>query len=150
MKMVYKPDRPDVGISVCVCRDDKVLLHKRKSQHAYGTWAFAGGHMEKWEDFTKCAIRELKEEAGEQFKTTEPVFWQAFDSQYTDEDKHVVDIVMVCQWIGGEPRVMEPDKCENWEWHSWSKLPSPLMKGLQYLVDQKLCPPLLRLSTNAV
>jgi 8-oxo-dGTP diphosphatase len=37
-------DRPKVGVGVCIVKDNKVLLGKRKNSHGDGTWAFPGGH----------------------------------------------------------------------------------------------------------
>ncbi len=40
--------------------------------------------------------------------------------------KHYVDIGIVADWKSGEPRVMEPDKREDWAWYDLEDLPSPL------------------------
>ena len=42
---------PLIGVALCIRRDNKVLLHKRKGKHAPGSWVFTGGHLEKYEDF---------------------------------------------------------------------------------------------------
>lgn len=133
------PKRPQVGIALIVRKNGKVLLHKRKGKHAHGTWAFAGGHQEKWESFEQTAIREMIEEAGP-LKVTKPVFWTAVNTMFPVENKHYVVVMMVCDWISGEPEVMEPKKCECWEWHSWDSLPDPLMQGLQILKNNELNP----------
>ena len=36
----------------------------------------------------------------------------------------------------GEPRVMEPDKCEGWAWFTPGALPSPLFLPFQKFVDE--------------
>jgi len=130
---------PRVGVCLCVRRDNKVLLHKRKGTHAGGTWAFSGGHLEKWETWEKCALREHLEEAGD-MKVTPPKFWTAVNTMFREEGRHYVVICMMSDWISGEARVMEPDKCECWEWYSWNNLPSPLMQGLQILKNQEKNP----------
>lgn len=133
-------DRPLVGVCLCIRRNDgKILLHKRKGKHAPGTWAFTGGHLEKWESFEECVLREMREEVGD-VNVTKPVYWTTVNTLFRDEDKHYVVVCMVCDYISGEPRVMESDKCECWEWYSWDNLPSPLMKGLQILKDNDINP----------
>jgi len=127
------------GVSLCVRKEGRVLLHKRKGTHAGGTWAFSGGHVEKWETWEECALRETKEEAGD-IEVTTPYFWTALNTMFPDEGRHYTLICMVADWISGEPEVKEPDKCECWEWHSWDNLPSPLMQGLQMLKDQGMNP----------
>lgn len=123
-------EHPRVGLGVAIRRDGKILLHKRKGKHAGGVWAFPGGHLEMWESFRDCAIREVAEETGPEIKTTEPKFWTAVNSCYTDEGLHYVVVLMVCDWISGEAQIMEPDKCECWEWFGWDELPDPLILAL--------------------
>lgn len=130
--------RPKVGVCLCVIRDGKVLLHKRKGGNSHGTWAFPGGHLEFGEEFAEGALRELAEEAGP-IITTEPEFWTVANTLCSD-DKHYVLIIMKANWISGEAKVMEPHKCFCWEWHSWDDLPSPLLAGNQDLVDRGLSP----------
>ena len=47
---------------------------------------------------------------------------------------------MICDLISGEPKVMEPDKNEQWQWFSWDNLPSPLIIGCEELVKRGLNP----------
>lgn len=132
--------RPMVGICLCVRNGSMVLLHKRKGEHAKGMWAFPGGHLEMWEDFEACALRELLEEAGPDIKVSQPKFFTALNTTYPLENKHYVTIVMVCNLLGGEAKVMEPEKCESWLWCDWNNLPNPLMKGLVKMVHEDLNP----------
>lgn len=136
----YMIERPSVGIALCIRRDNKVLVHKRKGKHAPGSWAFTGGHLEKYEDFAQAALRETEEEAGPDIKVTNVRFWTASNTKFISEGKHYVVIFMLADWVSGEAQVMEPDKCECWEWHEWDSLPEPLMLGLQDLKARNLNP----------
>lgn len=42
-----------------------------------------------------------------------------------DELKHYVDVIMIglCE-ADQEPKNMEPEKCEGWEWIDWDKVDS--------------------------
>jgi 8-oxo-dGTP diphosphatase len=124
--------RPKVGVCLCVVRDGKVLLHKRKGGHAPGSWAFPGGHLEFGESFEEGVLRELAEEAGP-IKTTTPKLWTVANTVFHDEKKHYVVVFMIAQWLSGEALVMEPKKCECWDWFSWSNLPKPVMAGIRDL-----------------
>ena len=44
--------------------------------------------------------------------------------------KHYADIAMVSDWKSGEPSVLEPEKCENWNWYDLDSMPSPLFGTL--------------------
>lgn len=130
---------PRVGIALLIRKEGKVLLHKRKGKHAPGYWAFPGGHLEGWETFEEAATRELEEEAGD-VEVTPPQYWTIANTRFYDEGKHYVCIFMISDWISGEATLMEPDKNEGWEWFDWDDLPSPLMLGLQSLVERSMNP----------
>lgn len=129
-----KKQPPKVGVCLCIVRDGKILLHKRKGGHSDGSWAFPGGHLEYGESFVEGALRELAEEAGP-IEVTEPQFWTVANTVYEQQKKHFVLIIMKCEWISGEAQVMEPTKCYCWEWFDWNNLPQPLLKGNQHCVD---------------
>lgn len=126
--------RPKIGVCLCVRKGHEVLLHKRKAKHAHGFWAFPGGHLEMWEEWGECALRELAEEAGP-VKVTKPKLWKVINTMYKDEGKHYVTIIMVCNYVSGKPVIMEPEKNEGWGWYDWQNMPKPLMLGIQKLVD---------------
>jgi 8-oxo-dGTP diphosphatase len=132
--------RPCVGVALCIRREGSVLIHLRKGTHAPGTWAFPGGHLEFFESFEESALRELREEAGNDLVVENMKLWTTINVKDEDEQKHCVVVFMVCDWVKGEPKVMEPEKCECWCWYRWKKLPSPLMMGLFLLKEANLDP----------
>ena len=121
--------RPLVGVGAIVLREGKVLLGKRKSSHGEGTWCFPGGHLEFGEAPEECAIREVYEEAGITIKN---VRRGPFTNDFFEQtQKHYITIYMIADFDEGEVRVMEPEKCEQWQWFSWNDLPQPLFLPLK-------------------
>ncbi|MGI9482685.1 MAG: NUDIX hydrolase [Hyphomicrobiales bacterium] len=57
-------ERPILGTSIAVWRNDKVLLVKRGNMPRKGVWALPGGHVEAGETVLAAAHRELMEETG--------------------------------------------------------------------------------------
>lgn len=130
--------RPKVGVGVIVIKDGKVLLGKRKNAHGEGTWCFPGGHLEWNEEVEYCAVREVKEETGISIKN-------AIKGPYTNdffekEEKHYVTLYVLADYAAGEVRVMELEKCEQWEWFRWDALPQPLFLPIQNLLKQGFNP----------
>ena len=123
--------RPAVGVGVLVIRDDLVLLGHRRGAHGAGTWSPPGGHLEQGESVEDCARRECLEESGvslgalRQGPYTNDVF--------AADGRHYVTLWVVAGHGAGEPVVREPEKCDRWEWFSWSALPSPLFLPLENL-----------------
>ena len=119
--------RPKVGIGVMIVKDGKVLLGKRKGSHGAGEYAWPGGHMEYMESFEGCAKREVREETGMEI---ENIRFLRLLNLKDYAPKHYVDIGLIADWKGGEPRIIEPDKIERWDWYEMDKLPDPLFSTI--------------------
>jgi 8-oxo-dGTP diphosphatase len=125
--------RPKVGVGVIIIRDGKVLLGRRKGTHATGAYAFPGGHLEFGESWESCAKREVEEETGMQVSHSK--FVAVTNDIFEKEGKHYITIFMRSECVG-EPKVMEPTKCDGWDWYEWGKLPQPLMVTITDLIKQ--------------
>lgn len=112
-----------VGVGVMVMKDGKVLIGRRKGAHGSGEYAWPGGHIEYMESFEQCAKREVMEEANIEIKN---VRFLRLSNLKNYAPKHYVDIGLVADWESGEPKVMEPEKREDWFWCDLDKLPTPL------------------------
>jgi len=114
--------RPKVGIGVMIFKDGKVLVGKRKNSHGAGEYAWPGGHLEYMESILECAKREAREEAGIEIQNVR--FLRLMNLKAYDP-KHYVDIALIADWKSGEPQVLEPEKCEFWDWYPPDNLPKP-------------------------
>lgn len=108
-----------------IIKDNQLLLGKRKGSHGAGEYGAPGGHLEAGETFEECALRELKEEAGDSIKVKNIRFLCVTNLQKY-APKYYVDIGMVADWEAGEPIVCEPDKLEGWGWYNLDNLPAHL------------------------
>jgi 8-oxo-dGTP diphosphatase len=131
-------NRPKVGLGVCIIKDGKVLFGKRKNSHGEGHWCFAGGHLEFNESWEECARRETLEETDLQIKNIR--FATATNDIFSLEGKHYVTIIMLADYDSGNLKVMEPEKCETWEWFDWNIPPQPLFEPLVNLYKQNYNP----------
>ena len=122
-----------VGIGVIVVKEKSVLLGKRKGAHGSGEWAFPGGHLEYLETPSICAYRELLEETGLKAHSLSEGPWV---NAIIDHDKHYVTLFMIVKKFSGSPAVLEPHKCEGWEWFDWEHLPQPLFSPLVFLLEK--------------
>jgi 8-oxo-dGTP diphosphatase len=129
---------PKVGVGVIVIKENRVLLGKRRSEHGYGTWSFPGGHLEFYEDVEDCARREVMEETGISIRNLRRCAYT--NDIFLKEGKHYVTLYVISEYDSGELKVMEPDKCEKWEWFEWSNLPEPLFLPVKNLIKQGFDP----------
>jgi 8-oxo-dGTP diphosphatase len=100
----------------------KSALASAPSSHGAGTYALPGGHLEFGESPEACAAREILEETGLEVKNVR--FLTATNDILKKDKKHYITMFMVCERASekDEARVMEPDKCEGWEWSTWEEL----------------------------
>jgi len=131
-------NRPKVGVGVAVIKEGKVLLGKRKNAHGEGTWSFPGGHLEYKESWEECAFRETLEETGLAIKNIR--FGTVLNDIFHEEQKHYITIIMLSDYDSGKLELMEPDKCEKWEWFTWDKLPDALFVSIENLLKENYNP----------
>lgn len=125
--------RPRVGVAVLIMRNNQVLLGKRKGSHGAGSWAPPGGHLEFGENIFDCAKREVLEETGMKLKKVKASAYT--NDIFTQENKHYVTLFVQAEIEDdAQPKLLEPDKCESWEWFDANELPKNLFLPLRNLV----------------
>ena len=109
-------------------RGTEVLLQLRRgTSYMDGHWAAAAaGHVERGETAHDAAHREALEELG----VTDLALEFAFTMQRTlfaDAIDERVDFFFTARSWGGEPRIVEPEKCAEIRWCPLDALPSPVV-----------------------
>jgi 8-oxo-dGTP diphosphatase len=130
--------RPKVGVGVIVMRDGKVLMHKRKGDHGGGTWSFPGGHLEYGETPEQRALREVAEECGIAVRNLRRGPYT--NDVHEHEGKHYITLFVLADYAGGQPQVLEPEKCERWDWFAWDRMPEPIFLPIRHLREQGFSP----------
>lgn len=126
-----------VGVGVIVVRDGRVLLGRRTGSHGEGRWSFPGGHLEFGETVEGCARREVLEETGLVLHDLRPAPWTS--DVFEAEGKHYVTLFMQARCTG-EPQLLEPHRCEGWQWFDVSALPRPLFQPIDSLLATGFVP----------
>tara|TARA_B100000315_G_scaffold250577_2_gene283634 strand:+ start:37 stop:450 length:414 start_codon:yes stop_codon:yes gene_type:complete len=126
---------PKIGIASIVIKGDEVLLGKRKRPHEPGKWGFPGGSLKMFETFYECVLRETKEETGLYVEVIDRNPVVITNDFFDKEKRHFVTFFLRTRYTSGKPRVMEPERCEKWEWYKWEKLPSNLMLPIRNMIE---------------
>ncbi|KAI4122747.1 MAG: hypothetical protein LQ338_005640 [Usnochroma carphineum] len=141
--------RVGIGAFILESPDNhRFLIGKRLNAHGAGTWALPGGHLEFGETPETCAAREILEETG--LKVTNVRFLTATNDYMPMDNKHYITLFTVCvrEKDRDQPEVLEPDKCEAWEWASWEDMLKWVKQDAEAqggVVEKKLFTPLLNL-----
>lgn len=123
-----------VGVGVVIVINNRVLLGKRINSHVDSTWSFPGGHLEFWESWQDCAIREVKEETNLDIKN--PFFLTATNDIFKKENKHYNTIFMLCDEVSWKLKNREKHKFEKFDWFEIDNLPRPLFLPIQNLFQK--------------
>ena len=108
--------RVGVGVAVNVVKDGWYLLLKRKSELGTDTWCPPGGKMEFGENIIDCALREFREEVGNDIQITRPEFLSITNDFFEKENQHFITIQLVAFYKSGEAIINEPDKFSDIGW----------------------------------
>ncbi|KAJ0391026.1 hypothetical protein P43SY_011105 [Pythium insidiosum] len=115
-----------VGVGVILTSSKfpgSVLIGERKGSHGAGKFALPGGHLEMFESWSDCAIREVKEETDLDLTPADLSFAYVTNDPMEDEGKHYITIFMHARVREDQvPRNMEPHKCQGWSWVPWESL----------------------------
>jgi 8-oxo-dGTP diphosphatase len=111
-----KKDQVRVGVAVNVVKYGHYLLLKRKSELGTDTWCPPGGKMEFGEDIIDCALREFREEVGDDIQISKPEFYCITNDFFEKENQHFITIQLVAFYESGEPIINEPDKFSDIGW----------------------------------
>ena len=123
-----------IGVGVLVTKDGELLLGKRIGSHGAGSWALPGGHLEPGESIVTCAVRETAEETG--IKVSEVKNVDFTNDLFDEEGRQYITLFVEAVSYSGVPKVLEPEKCEEWRWFSPNEVPRNLFKPLQSLFEQ--------------
>lgn len=127
--------RPRVGIGVLILNDrGEVLLGLRKGSHGAGEWNFPGGHLEFGETVFQTAIREVKEETGLDVKDVSLISVSDEMRYIKTDNKHYLNLGVMAKYNGGEPQLMEPNKCAEWRWFRFDSLPDQILEGTEQIM----------------
>lgn len=108
-----------VAVMVILERENEILLTRRvNTGWEDGKYTVPSGHLEHEETPLVTAIRETKEEVGVELDSNNLTLVHV---DFFDNYLHLY--FKASEWKG-EPKIMEPDKCDELIWADYENLPS--------------------------
>lgn len=121
MKKSKQIDGVGVG-AVIFDENNRLFLAKRgeKARSERGKWECPGGGLERFESLKEAIEREFKEEFGAEVEFVRVL--EVLNHIIPSEDKHWVAIPALCNLKKGTPRILEPEKCAEIGWFTFSEM----------------------------
>ena len=116
---------------------EEILLQKRKNTGwKDGYWDFsASGHVEKNETMKMSTIREAKEELGIDVKMEDLEFMSLIHTNTPDTNQVYYNAYFKTMKWSGEPKVNEPEKCEEVKWFFINDLPENVIDNRRIAIE---------------
>jgi 8-oxo-dGTP diphosphatase len=120
-------------------RGSKILIGKRKNAFGEGHYSTPAGHIDPGETVMECAKRELFEETGikvgvDDFEFIGVRLVGNYEIDGVKAHEYVAFAVRPKRW-SGQPKLMEPEKNDGWEWHPIDALPEPMFPPVPMLLE---------------
>jgi len=114
-----KPGIDYIGVGVGAAIFDKqgrlfLTLRGSAAKNERGKWEIPGGAVEFGETFEQAIKREIKEELDIEIEVVELL--DICDHIIPEENQHWVSPTYICQIKKGQPKILEPHKCEAIGW----------------------------------
>lgn len=118
-----------VAVMVLLRKGNKVLLQKRiNTGYMDGYWDFsATGHVEFKESFTEAGVRETLEEIGVRVQKDNFIPMTMMHKFTEESELTYVNSFFFVDEYEGNPKIMEPGKCEALRWFDLDGLPENMI-----------------------
>ncbi len=105
---------------------DILLLRRHNTNYQDGKYTLPAGHVDEGELPSQSAIRELLEETGLTVAVSNVRHVHTMH-RLSDSDRTYVDYYFEASDYSGQPKIMEPDKCDDMIWVNIDTLPEEIM-----------------------
>jgi ADP-ribose pyrophosphatase YjhB (NUDIX family) len=123
-----KKERPKVipTVYLVLVKENKILLSRRyNTGFQDGLYSFPAGHLGGDEEtVSQAVIREAKEEIDVEIDSADLELVHVMHrKQMEPTNERRINFFFTAKRWRGEPRIMEPDKCDDLQWFEMDRLP---------------------------
>jgi len=122
------------SVYLILIKDKRIFLSRRYNTGFHdGEYSFPAGHLDGDETFRKALVREIKEEVGIKLNLKDLKLVHVIDRKEPKEER--VDFFFTTKKWKGEPKIMEPNKCDDLRWFSLSNLPDNVIPYIRQAIN---------------
>jgi len=133
-------DRPKVVPTayLVLIKENKVLLSRRyNTGFQDGYYSFPAGHLEDDEEtLSQTMVREAKEEVGIEMGSADLELVHVMHrKQQEPTNERRINLFFAAKKWKGEPRIMEPSKCDDLQWFELDNLPDNTVPYIKQAIN---------------
>ncbi len=120
-----------VAVYALLIKEDKILLCRRfNTGWQDENYGLPSGHLESNETVTEALLREVSEEVGIRLNLEDVEFVHAMHRK-----SNYIDLFFAVRSWAGEPKILEPDKCDDMQWFPLNSLPSNIVPSVRSAIQ---------------
>jgi 8-oxo-dGTP diphosphatase len=121
-------------VNIVLIKDGKILLARRMNTGWNdGMYEIPSGHIDGQESIKTATCREAKEEIGIEISPGDLEFLHVMHRKSGDKEK--VEFFFKTDIWQGEPKISEPDKCDDLNWFGLDNLPENLIPKVASAIE---------------
>jgi ADP-ribose pyrophosphatase YjhB (NUDIX family) len=125
------------AVHVLFLRRDRVLLARRcNTGYEDGSFSVPAGHLDGDETARTAAVREATEEIGVTVAPADVGFGHVMHRRADDGER--IDFFFVVERWEGEPRITEPELCDELRWADPDRLPANTVRYVRAGIERTL------------
>lgn len=128
--------RPQVvpAVYLVLIKEGQVLLSRRfQTGYEDGNYSMPAGHLDGGETLTEAMVREAKEEVDVVVKREELELKHTMHRKASNHER--VDFFFTAKNWQGEPKIMEPHKCDDLKWFPVNDLPQNIIPCVRQAIE---------------
>lgn len=115
-------------------KNNKILLLRRfNTGYEDGKYSVPAGHLESNETARQTMVREVKEEVGTGIEIQDLELVHVMHRNETNEER--IDFFFTAKKWEGEPKIMEPNKCDDLRWFDVNNLPDNIVPYIKQAIE---------------
>ncbi len=125
------------SVYLMLVKGNKILLSRRYNTGYFDNYySLPAGHLDGNETLKQAMVRETKEEIGIVLDPVDLELVHIMNRRIPDNER--VDFFFTAKKWQGEPKIMEPDKCDDLSWFESDDLPQDIIPYIRQAIDSLL------------
>lgn len=124
-------------VYLMLIKNKQILLSRRfNTGFCDGEYSFPAGHLDGNETLTQAMVREAKEEIGVILDSADLRLVHTMHRKGPTDER--ADFFFTVKKWTGEPKIMEPHKCDDLRWFDVNNLPKNTIPYIKQAIDHVL------------